>query len=119
MAPLLAAIPYRRIDPVLFRLRPLAAIFLVLYGVARFGVESTRRPDAQLGFLAFGWLASGHLLSAATVAAGVLILAVRSGRPSQAASSGPAMSTATPDGASPRAANRRAVGVHQTRPLLL
>ena len=41
----------------------IGALFILLYGVIRFGVEFTREPDAQLGFIAFGWLTMGQLLS--------------------------------------------------------
>ena len=48
----------------LLRLRDgrLAALFLVLYGAFRFGVEFTREPDPQLGFIALGWLTMGQVL---------------------------------------------------------
>ncbi len=48
-----------------------ATAFLVLYGVARFFVEFTRQPDDQLGFIAFGWLTMGQLLSTAVSLAGI------------------------------------------------
>ena len=53
-------------------LRPgqLASIFILLYGLLRFAVEFTRQPDDQLGFIAFGWLTMGQLLSAALALAG-------------------------------------------------
>ena len=47
------------------------AMFLILYGVFRFGVEFTRQPDAQIGYIAFGWLTMGQLLSAILVVAGI------------------------------------------------
>jgi phosphatidylglycerol:prolipoprotein diacylglycerol transferase len=63
------------------RLQPregrIAALFLVLYGTFRFAVEFTREPDAQLGFIAFGWLTMGQLLSAGLVAAGLILWALR------------------------------------------
>lgn len=40
-----------------------AAVFLMGYAVARFVVEFWREPDPQLGFLAYGWLTMGQLLS--------------------------------------------------------
>lgn len=48
------------------RPRPLMSVsglFLVAYGVFRFAVEFVRLPDAWLGYLAFGWLTMGQLLS--------------------------------------------------------
>jgi phosphatidylglycerol:prolipoprotein diacylglycerol transferase len=50
-----------------------AALFLMLYGVFRFGVEFTRQPDSQLGFIAFGWLTMGQLLSAVLVFTGIVV----------------------------------------------
>jgi len=38
-------------------------MFLALYGLFRFLVEFIREPDPQLGYLAFGWLTMGQLLS--------------------------------------------------------
>ncbi len=40
-----------------------SALFLVCYGAFRFAVEFFRQPDPQLGFVAFGWLTMGQLLS--------------------------------------------------------
>ncbi|WP_425491553.1 prolipoprotein diacylglyceryl transferase [Cognatiluteimonas sedimenti] len=51
-----------------------AGVFAVLYGVFRFAVEFVRVPDAQLGYLAFGWLTMGQLLSLPLVAVGLLWL---------------------------------------------
>lgn len=44
------------------RLAP-SGLFLLLYGVFRFLVEFVRVPDAQLGYLAGGWLTMGQVLS--------------------------------------------------------
>ena len=38
-------------------------LFALLYGCFRFLVEFVREPDAQLGYLAFGWLTMGQVLS--------------------------------------------------------
>lgn len=66
------------------RLRPsegrTAALFLGLYGLFRFAVEFTRQPDSQLGFIAFGWLTMGQLLSLLLVGAGIALWLIR--RPS-------------------------------------
>jgi len=43
----------------------IAATFVVAYGIFRFLVEFTREPDPQLGYIAFGWLTMGQLLSIA------------------------------------------------------
>lgn len=37
--------------------------FLLFYGLFRFVLEFFRAPDVQLGFVAFGWLTQGQLLS--------------------------------------------------------
>jgi phosphatidylglycerol:prolipoprotein diacylglycerol transferase len=48
------------------RPRPTAAVsalFLICYGLFRFLVELVREPDAHLGYIAFGWLTMGQILS--------------------------------------------------------
>ena len=57
--------------------RPIMAVsglFLLGYGVFRFAVEFVRLPDAHLGYLAFGWVTMGQLLSAPMILAGILLL---------------------------------------------
>jgi phosphatidylglycerol:prolipoprotein diacylglycerol transferase len=49
-------------------------LFGVLYGVGRFAVEFVREPDAHLGYLAFGWLTMGQLLSMPMIAVGLWLL---------------------------------------------
>ena len=49
--------------------------FLVLYGCFRFLIEFVRLPDAQMGYLAWGWLTMGQVLSAPLIVAGLLLLA--------------------------------------------
>ena len=61
-----------------------AAMFLVVYGVFRFVVEFTREPDVQLGYIAWGWLTMGQLLSAVIVLVGLILLAWRMTRPQMA-----------------------------------
>lgn len=51
-----------------------SGLFGVLYGVFRFAIEFVREPDAQLGFLAFGWLTMGQLLSLPLIAVGLFLL---------------------------------------------
>ncbi len=53
-------------------------LFLLCYGAFRFLVEFYRTPDADLGFLAFGWLTMGQLLSAPMIVGGILMLVVAS-----------------------------------------
>ncbi|MDN5870507.1 MAG: prolipoprotein diacylglyceryl transferase [Nitrococcus sp.] len=60
------------------RPRPTCAVsglFLLCYGVFRFLVEFVRMPDPQLGYLAFGWVTMGQVLSAPMIIAGLGLLA--------------------------------------------
>ncbi len=59
------------------RPRPVMAasgLFALGYGVFRFAVEFVRLPDAHVGYLAFGWLTMGQLLSAPMIALGAALL---------------------------------------------
>ncbi len=54
--------------------RPVASVsglFLTGYGLFRFLAEFVREPDAQLGYLAFGWLTMGQVLSFPMIPIGV------------------------------------------------
>ncbi|MHB0774605.1 prolipoprotein diacylglyceryl transferase [Halomonas sp. WWR20] len=53
----------------------ISGLFLVLYGLFRFCVEFVRLPDPQLGFIAFGWLTMGQLLSLPMLLAGLALIA--------------------------------------------
>lgn len=68
----------------------ISALFLILYGLVRFLVEFTREPDPQLGFIAFGWLTMGQLLSALLAGTGIVLLSLRQTPKSDS------MSTASP-----------------------
>jgi phosphatidylglycerol:prolipoprotein diacylglycerol transferase len=48
-----------------------AALFALMYGTFRFLVEFVRVPDAQLGYLAFGWLTMGQVLELPVIAFGL------------------------------------------------
>ncbi len=48
-----------------------SGMFALLYGMFRFVVEFVRLPDAQLGYLAFGWLTMGQLLSLPLIVLGL------------------------------------------------
>ncbi len=50
-----------------------SALFLLGYGLFRFAVEFVRMPDAHLGYLAFGWLTLGQVLSAPMILGGGLL----------------------------------------------
>ena len=51
-----------------------SGLFLACYGVFRFAVEFVREPDAHIGFVAFGWVTMGHLLSSPMIALGALFI---------------------------------------------
>ena len=72
----------------LFSARPrptmaVSGVFALGYGVFRFLVELVRQPDPQLGYLAFGWLPMGQLLSLPLVAVGVILLTLAYRRPAR------------------------------------
>lgn len=52
----------------------ISGLFLVLYGLFRFGVEFVRLPDAHIGFIAFGWVTMGMLLTLPMILAGVALM---------------------------------------------
>jgi len=57
--------------------RPLgkvSGLFAILYGVFRFSIEFFREPDVQIGFVAFGWLTEGQLLSLPLILVGILLM---------------------------------------------
>lgn len=51
-----------------------SGLFLLLYGTFRFIVEFFREPDPQIGYIAFGWLTKGQLLSIPMILLGSFIL---------------------------------------------
>ena len=51
-----------------------SGLFALLYGLFRFAVEFVREPDAHLGYLAFGWLTMGQVLSIPLVLVGLWLL---------------------------------------------
>jgi phosphatidylglycerol:prolipoprotein diacylglycerol transferase len=51
-----------------------SGLFMLLYGSFRFLVEFVRVPDVQLGYLAFGWLTMGQVLSLPLIALGLFWL---------------------------------------------
>jgi phosphatidylglycerol:prolipoprotein diacylglycerol transferase len=56
------------------RLAP-TGLFFTLYAIFRIAVEFVRVPDADFGYIAFGWLTMGQLLSLPVLAAGLAMLA--------------------------------------------
>ena len=51
-----------------------SGLFALLYGSFRFAIEFVRVPDAQLGYLAFGWLTMGQILCLPLIAVGLTLL---------------------------------------------
>ena len=49
-------------------------LFLVCYALARIAVEFVREPDAQIGYLAFGWFTMGQLLSLPMLLGGLALM---------------------------------------------
>ena len=61
-----------------------SGLFLLGYGVFRFGVEFIRVPDENRGYLLFDWMTMGQILSTPMIIGGVilLVLAYRRNEPS-------------------------------------
>ena len=55
------------------RLAP-SGLFLIVYGVVRFGIEFVRVPDEHIGYLAGGWFTMGQLLSLPMILGGIVIM---------------------------------------------
>lgn len=51
-----------------------SGMFALLYGLFRFSVEFIRQPDAQIGYLAFGWLTMGQVLCLPLILLGAWLL---------------------------------------------
>jgi phosphatidylglycerol:prolipoprotein diacylglycerol transferase len=51
-----------------------SGLFLACYGVFRFAVEFVRVPDDNRGYLIWGWVTEGQLLSAPMIVGGVLLM---------------------------------------------
>jgi phosphatidylglycerol---prolipoprotein diacylglyceryl transferase len=51
-----------------------SAMFAITYGVFRFALEFFRQPDPQLGFIAWGWLTMGQLLSLPLIIFGISLM---------------------------------------------
>jgi len=51
-----------------------SGLFALLYGIFRFAIEFVRVPDVQLGYLAFGWLTMGQILSLPLILVGLFLL---------------------------------------------
>ena len=55
------------------RLAP-SALFMIIYGFARFTVEWVRLPDANIGYLAGNWLTMGMLLTMPMIVIGAIMM---------------------------------------------
>jgi phosphatidylglycerol:prolipoprotein diacylglycerol transferase len=62
-----------------------SALFLIVYGASRFVVEFVRVPDQQIGYLAFGWVTMGQVLSVPMILAGVILWVLAQRRGAEAA----------------------------------
>ncbi|MEZ5564628.1 MAG: prolipoprotein diacylglyceryl transferase [Gammaproteobacteria bacterium] len=51
-----------------------SGLFLLGYGLFRCAVEFLRLPDAQIGYLAFGWVTMGQVLTVPMIIGGVVLL---------------------------------------------
>lgn len=51
-----------------------SGLFALMYGCFRFAVEFVRLPDPQLGYLAFGWLTMGQILSLPLIVVGLVLI---------------------------------------------
>ncbi len=56
------------------KLGAVAGSFSICYGLARFLVEFVRTPDAHLGYMAFGWMTMGQILSIPLILIGLWLL---------------------------------------------
>ncbi len=66
-----------------------SALFLLGYGLFRFLVEFVRLPDAHIGYLAFGWLTMGQVLTLPMlVFGGILWWLAHRGQPAAVAARG-------------------------------
>ena len=60
-----------------------SGLFLICYGIFRFSVEFVRLPDAHIGYMAWGWLTRGQVLTIPMIIWGIalIILAYRKASP--------------------------------------
>lgn len=52
-----------------------SGLFLLCYGFFRFLIEFVREPDEQIGYIAWGWLTKGQLLSLPMILLGLFLFA--------------------------------------------
>jgi phosphatidylglycerol:prolipoprotein diacylglycerol transferase len=57
-----------------------SATFLIAYGIMRIGIEFVREPDQHIGYLAWGWVTMGQILSLPMILGGLIILGIAHSR---------------------------------------
>ncbi len=62
-----------------------SGLFMICYGFFRFIVEFARQPDVHIGYLAFGWLTMGQVLSLPMIIAGAVLMLLAHKRQPQTA----------------------------------
>ena len=69
--------------------RSVSALFLIGYGIFRLGGEFVRLPDAHIGYLAFGWLTRGQVLTIPMLVFGLFLWFTAWRQPGAAATARP------------------------------
>jgi phosphatidylglycerol:prolipoprotein diacylglycerol transferase len=64
-----------------------SGLFLLLYGIFRFAIEFIRLPDEGIGYMAFGWVTRGQVLTSPMIPIGAIFLIMAYRRSAAAASS--------------------------------
>ena len=59
-----------------------SGMFMLFYGLFRFAVEFVRLPDEQIGYLAFGWVTMGQVLSLPMILIGIWVIYLAYRQPS-------------------------------------
>jgi phosphatidylglycerol---prolipoprotein diacylglyceryl transferase len=57
------------------RLAP-TGLFLICYGLSRFAIEFVRVPDENRGYLLFGWVTMGQILTIPMIVVGVIVMII-------------------------------------------
>ena len=58
-----------------------SGLFLLCYGISRFVIEFVRLPDAHIGYLAFGWVTLGQVLTLPMILGGIAMVFLAYRRP--------------------------------------
>jgi phosphatidylglycerol:prolipoprotein diacylglycerol transferase len=51
-------------------------LFLICYGIFRFGIEFVRVPDENRGYLLFDWVTMGQILSTPMIVVGAILMVI-------------------------------------------